>query len=214
MSGRHARSFRARDVLLPLAAAAALLCAGPALGQEEPALDVPEVAEAPRSFRIGVAGSAMLWEEAEARAPEDGALWGVDVERILFRYASVRLDLAYGAGTVRDSGSAIDVTTWLAELLLTARVAPQVLERAGVIPFLAGGVGTLVHDPEVEGLPTASQNALSWGLGVQVEPFERLGVRAEWRRYDVDLEDLSEAIDRSGLSRSASRLQATVFWIF
>ena len=214
MSRRHARSVRARGVLLPLAAGAALLLAGPAVGQEEPELDVPELAEAPRSFRIGVAGSAMLWEEADTRAPEDGALWGVDVERILFRYASVRLDLAYGTGTVRDSASAVDVTTWLAELLLTARVAPPVLERAGVIPFLAGGVGTLVHDPEAEGLPTASQNALSWGLGVQVEPFDRFGARIEWRRYDVDLEDLSDVIERSGLSRSASRLQATVFWTF
>ena len=214
MRRRHVRPALGRAALVPLAAAAALLCAGPAVGQQETEPEVPELADAPRSFRIGVAGSAMLWEEAEVRAPEDGTLWGVDVERILFRYASARLDLAYGQGSVRDGAETVDVTTWLAELVLAARIAPPALERAGVIPFLAAGVGTLVHDPEVGGLPTASQNALSWGLGVQVRPFERFGFRAEWRRYDVDLEDLSEAIERSGLSRNASRLRATAFWTF
>lgn len=212
MSARAGRA--GHGLVAVLLAAAALLAPGAAVGQEGTDLEVPELADAPRQFRIGITGSALLWEEADVRAPEDVALWGVDVERILFRYASLRLDAAYGTGSVRDSAGTADVTTWLAELVVAARIAPPALERAGVIPFLAAGVGTVVHDPDAEGLPTASQNALSWGLGVQLRPFDRFGFRAEWRRYDVDLENLFDVVERSGISRSASRLQATAFWTF
>lgn len=209
----------ARGGLVPVLGAAGLLAAtallpGDAAAQEGPEGDVPEVAEAPRQFRIGAAGSALLWEETEGRIPDDGSVWGLDVERVLFRYASLRLDAAYGAGSVRAAEDSVDVTTYLAELVLAARIAPPALERAGVIPFLAAGVGTLVHDPDREGLPTASQNALSWGFGVEAVPFDRFGFRAEWRRYDVDLENVFDAVDRSGLARNASRIQVTAFWTF
>lgn len=206
---------RAASRLAALAAAWATLLLLPtrAAAQAEP--EAPEIAEAPRQYRIGLTGSAMRWEDASERAPGDGSLWGVDVERVLFRYLGVRLDAALGTNVVRGASDSADVTTYLAELVVAARIAPPELEKEiGVVPFLAAGIGTLVHDPEPEELTTASQNALSWGLGVELTRFDGFGARAEWRRYDVDLEDLFDPLDRTGRSRRADRLQLTGYVTF
>lgn len=191
----------------------ALLLPAGAAGQAEP--EPPEIAEAPSQFRVGLTGSALLWEEAAERSPTDGSLWGVDVERVLFRYLGVRLDAALGTNRVRGTSDSVDVTSYLAEVVAAVRIAPPALEEeVGVVPFLAVGVGTLVHDPHREGLTTASQNALSWGIGFELSRFDRFGVRAEWRRYDVDVEDLFDALDRTGASRRADRLQLTGYVTF
>lgn len=173
-----------------------------------------EIAEAPRQFHLGLSVSAMSWEEADDRSPTSSSLWGASVERILFRYLAVRLDAAYGTNRVQGAADSVDVATYLAEVAAVVRIAPPSLERTGVVPFVTAGVGSLVHDPDREGLTTASQNALSWGLGVEVIPLDRFGFRAEWRRYDVDLENLFDAVDRTGVSRNADRFEATAFWTF
>ncbi len=205
-------------------AAALLLVPGSAAAQEgaeapedveaPEEVEAPEIAEAPLHFRIGLSGSAMRWEEADERRPSNGSLWGPSVERVLFRYLGVRLDAAYGTGRIRGAADTVDVKTYLAEVALVGRIAPPALDGADVVPFVTGGIGSLVHDPDREGLPTASQNALSWGLGVEALPLDRLGVRAEWRRYDADLENVFDALDRSGVSRRADRFQVTAYWTF
>lgn len=199
-------------------AVALLVVPGSAAAQEgaeaREEVEAPEIAEAPRQFRVGLSGSAMRWEEADDRSPSNGSLWGPSVERVLFRYLGVRLDATYGTGRIRGAADTVDVKTYLAEVVLVGRIAPPALDRAGVVPFVTGGIGSLVHDPDREGLSTASQNALSWGLGVEALPLDRFGLRAEWRRYDADLENVFDALDRSGVSRRADRFQVTAFWTF
>lgn len=215
------RSISPSPGLVALAAAAAVAALVSPVGAwaqegDEPqeGTGAPEIAEAPRQFHLGLTGSALLWEDAEERSPANTSLWGASVERILLRYLSVRADGAVGSNRIRGATDSVDATTYVAEVLLAARIAPPALERAGIVPFLAGGIGTVVHDPDRDGLATASQNALSWGIGLEVAPLDRFGFRAEWRRYDVDLEDLFDPLDRTGASRRADRFQATAFWTF
>lgn len=209
-----------RPATIVAGCALALLAIGqPAAGQQEPEppdavdRDEPVLVEAPRSFRIGVTGSALAWEEATTLSPEDGSLWGLDVERILFPFVAARLSAAYGTSSI-DGGSdgAVDLTAYLLEVLLQPRLAISPLEDAGVVPFGTIGIGTVVHDPDRDGLVTRSQNALSVGAGVEYLFHPRVGARAEWRHYAVQLENVFADVDRSGTDRSADRFEATLFF--
>lgn len=216
--GARRPGARAVPCLVVLAVAAALLAAGDAAAQEGRGGDGPDaeglLVEAPRPFRLAATGSALLWEEAPTRSPEDGSVWGLDVERLLLPYAFARLGGAFGTTTVVSGDRSADVNTYLAEVVVGPRLALPGLRRVGVVPFAAVGVGTVVHDPTEDGLSTRSQNAFSWGAGVEWSFRPQLGVRAEWRRYSADLEDIFAELDRTGESRDADRLQISVFWAF
>lgn len=192
--------------------AAALLAPRAAPAQEEAA--PPDMATAPRPFHLGPAVSVLTWEETEDSTLDDVTLWGLGVERLLGSILAVRLDGGFGSGTVSGQGRALDVNTYLAEVTLAVRAPLAPLNRAGVVPYAVGGAGTVVHDPSDEDLSTASQNAFSYGLGVDVRPLERFGARLEWKRYSVELEDLLDPIDRSGTNRDADRFQAALYWAF
>lgn len=201
-----------------VALAAALLAAGPAAGQQgasgEPDAEAPAMAEAPRSFHLGPSVSVVSWEDDGGPAYDDVTLWGIDVERLVASFLAVRLDGGYGRGEVTGGGRTVELNSYLAELALAIRPTVPPLARAGVAPYVVAGLGTVVHDPANEDLSTASQNALSWGLGVEVEPLDRFGARLEWRRYEVDLENLLDPADRTGTSRAADRLQLSLYWTF
>ena len=51
----------------------------------------PEIAPAPRQFRLGLTGGGLFWNASTSRAPRDAGAFGLDVERILVRYLSLRL---------------------------------------------------------------------------------------------------------------------------
>lgn len=218
MSGRPRGPLAAALVALLLAAAGALLAPGEAVAQEGEDVgegeDEPILVEAPRPFRLSASGSALLWEEAATRSPEDGSLWGLEVERLLLRWAFVRLGGAFGTTTVSSGDRAADVNTYLFEVVGGARLAFGELRRIGVVPFVAAGVGSMVHDPRPEGLVERSQNSFTWGLGAEWSLRPDLGVRAEWRRYAVDLQDVFSQVDRTGEGRDADRFQLSVFWAF
>lgn len=208
---------RALTVLAAVVAAAGafLPASAPASAQQEGGAQAEEMlVEAPRPFRVGATASALLWEEAATRSPDDGALWGLDVERLLLRWAFARLGTAFGTSTVTGADRSVDVNTYLLEVVAGPRLALPALRRAGVVPFAEIGVGSVVHDPKVDGLTTRSQNAFSWGGGVEWSFRPELGVRAEWRRYSASLEDVFADLDRTGETRDADRLQITVFWAF
>lgn len=170
--------------------------------------------EAPRPYRIGVTGSALVWEDAATRSPSDGSLWGLDVERTLFRYASVRLGGAFGTTTLESVEQSADANTYLLEVMVGPRLALPTLLEAGVIPFGTVGLASIVHDPAPDGLLARSQNAFSWGAGVEWSFLPRLGLRAEWRSYAADLENVFDPADRTGQGRDADRFQATLHWSF
>lgn len=209
--GGRARGRRAALAAVALSLAAAL-AAPPATARAQG--EEGYLVDAPRPYRIGVTGSALLWEEAATRSPSDGSLWGLDVERTLFRYASVRLGAAYGTTTLENAGRSADADTYVLEVLVGPRLALPSLQEAGVVPFGTVGLGSVVHDPSPGGLVARSQNAFSWGGGVEWRFLPRLGLRAEWRSYTADLENVFDPVDRTGESRDADRFQATLHWSF
>lgn len=209
--GRAVRVLAAAAVL----AAAFLAAAGPAEAQQDPDDEAraPETAEAPTPFRLGPTVSLLSWEDG-ASTLDDVTLWGLAVEREVASFLAVRLDGGFGTGSLTDGDRTVGLSSYLAELALSVRPPIPPLARIGVEPYAVGGLGTVVHDPDDDELPTASQNALSWGIGVAVRPLDRLGARLEWRRYDVDLENLLDPTDRTGTGRRLDRFQAAFFWTF
>lgn len=201
-------------LLVLLLAPAAALPAQEAAGTGEQAERGPLLVEAPRQFRVTATGGALAWEDASTRSPDDGGLWGVDVERILFPYLSARLGGAFGTSSIAATDRSVDVDTYVVEVLLEPRLALPALLEAGLVPFGTVGVGTVVHDPDAPGLITRSQNAFAYGLGAEYLFLPRFGVRAEWRRYSVELENVFDQVDRTGETRDADRFQVGVFWTF
>lgn len=211
-TGSGGRTAAAALVLL----AVTLLAAGPAAAQEDPGAEpeAPDMAAAPTPFHLGPSVSVLSWEETGDATLEDATLWGLDVERMLTSFLAVRLDGGFGKGEVTEDGRTVELNTYLFELALALRLPVAPLARVGVTPYAVAGLGTVVHDPTAAELNTASQNALSYGLGVDVQPFERFGARLEWRRYSVDREKLLDPTDRTGTSRDADRFQASLYWAF
>lgn len=196
------------------ASLAALAVAVPAGAQEEPAMP-----DAPTQFRLSLSGSGLLWGGEGELRPGDLTVWGIDLERLLFRHASVRVAAGYGRGSVAGPSRSTDVGTYLVEVVGVGRLAVGPLHEETLIPFAVLGIGTIVHDPAAEDLTTRSQNALAVGGGVEgglaaLGGPPALGLRVEWRRYEVNLENLFDRTDRSGRSRSADRIVATFFWKF
>lgn len=217
MRGRPSGTLAGALLALALAAPGALLAGGEAAAQEgEDAGGAvePILVEAPRPFRLSASASALLWEDAATRSPEDGSLWGLEVGRHVLRWAFVRLGGAFGTTTVTSGGRSADANTYLVEVVGGPRLALRELRRIGVVPFAAVGVGSVVHDPRPDGLVDRSQNAFTWGGGVEGSLGPELGVRAEWRRYSVDLQDIFDRVDRTGEGRDADRFQLSVFWAF
>lgn len=200
---------------------AVLLVAAPgsALGQEaaEPAMAAP-----PAQFRVGATAGVLAWPDGSDRAPDDRSLWGVELERLLLPQLSIRMDASYGTATIVSPDDAVGADAYLLEVTAVGRGTFATLERIGVIPFATLGLGSLVHDPDRDDLGTVSQNALTWGAGVEAPSLAvtgasrlaPLGVRLAWRRYQVELENVFDPLDRAGRTHHANRFSITAFWAF
>lgn len=214
--GRCPPWFRSFAACLILVGAAG---AGPLAGQT-PDPDAPEVqeeppmAEAPRSFRLSVTGSALMWAEDGPGVPGDGSLWGLDLEHAISPYLSFRLGAAYGRSDVSGPSASFGLVGFLAEIVATGRLALPDLREAGVVPFGSIGVGSLVLDPDADDNPTRSQNAFILGTGIDVRLSESIGARGEWRHYDINLNNLLEPTDPSGTGRRANRILGSLYWKF
>jgi hypothetical protein len=174
----------------------------------------PETPPAPHQFRIGPSAGALLWNGSAVRTPDDVATWGLQVERVLFRYLSVRFDASYLAERLREGGDSANIHGYLLELSAVPRLALGPLVRAGVVPFAEVGIGSLVFDPGPAGLPTRSQNSFALGAGVEVRLARRVGGRVQWRHYTVKLQSLFDAADLTSVSRRANRITAGLYWTF
>lgn len=202
-------------VLVTLAAAPVAVDA-----QEEPG--DPGMATAPVQFRVGVTGSHLGWSGGGQTTPDDGGLWGLELERLLLPAAAIRLEASHGTTTLVSFDDAVDARTYLLGVTGVARLALDPLESVGLVPFGTLGVGSVVHDPDRDDLTTASQNTLTWGAGLEARPFARtaasrlapVGLRVEWRRYQVELENVFDPVDLTSRTRHANRVSASLFWAF
>lgn len=175
----------------------------------------PPMAEAPLPFKLALSASGLRWSDVAGRPKIDaGALLGVDVERQLVRYLSVRFGFAVGSSAASDSARSTDLTQYLmgVSAQLAADLGP--FRRAGAVPFFDFGFASVVHDPSDPSLGTRSQNAFSFGAGLDASLSPRFGIRGEWRHYRVDLEDVFASTSRSGRNRGADRWMATLYWRF
>jgi hypothetical protein len=210
--------------ILPAVALALLFSGGPLRAQasardsaasaDSAAAYGPEVPPAPRQFRLGVTGGALLWNGSATRTPRNASIWGLDIGRKLGRYLSFRLDLAYTPERVVDGADSTDVHGYLIDIVAEPRLAVDPLLRAGVVPFGEVGLGTLVFDPSQSGLPTRSQNAIVLGGGVEAILSSRWGGRVEWRHYSVQMQSLFDVTNLDAVGRGANRVTASLFWTF
>lgn len=173
------------------------------------------MAEAPDRFRIAPSVSWLSWEEG---APEvaGAALLGLDLESRVAPYLGFRLDGSRGRTEIVGADRSVDAIQWMAELAAVLRASFAPLERSGVVPFGVVGAGTVVHDPDADDLITRSQTAVSWGGGLEVDPgiHRNVAVRLEWRRSEVQLEEMFVPTERDATGRSANRLIGTLSWAF
>lgn len=209
-------SVLAGATLLSVAALLAPVGAGAQAPAGEPpdGAEAPEMADAPEAYRLGPTATHLTWAEGSGPTPDDGTLLGLDVERLLDSFLAMRLGLAHGSGSIAGDGQEEDVGAYMVDLSLVVRAPLSGLARAGVVPYAAGGIGTVVHDPAADSLSTASQNTLSYGLGVDFRALDRFGARLEWRRHEVNLENVFDPVDRTGRPRAANRFQASLYWAF
>lgn len=167
------------------------------------------MARAPADFAVAASVARASWKPRRgASTVEDGLLAGGDLESRASRFLAFRLLFAYGSTRIAGPDGSASTRQYLAELSVVGRAAFGSLRRIGVVPFVDAGAGTLVHDPAAEELITRSQTVLSWGGGLDValgadSPF---GVRVEWRRAEVQMENLFVPRDREAVERAVDRV--------
>jgi len=174
----------------------------------------PETPPAPYQFRLGLSASRIAWGGSTTRSPENAWTWGLDVERILLPYVSLRFGASYLPERVVQGADATDVHGYLVEVAAEPRLALPSLRRVGVIPFATIGIGSMIFDPATDALPTRSQNTFLVGGGIEVRLGPRWGGRLEWRHEHVDLQSLFDATALGSVSDHADRVGATLYWTF
>lgn len=229
MDGRPTRAAVIAGTLAGLLAPLLLPAAAPA----QEGIEGPEertMADAPKQFRLSAAGGWVEWTasgRAEQQDVEGAAAWGLDLETRVHPLLSFRFGGAYGRTTISglDTGGrprSVETTQYLLELVAEPRLSVGPLRDAGVVPFGLAGFGSVVHDPRNEPgefdppLTTRSQGSLIYGAGLDLSPgfLGRLGARAEWRRAEVQMQDLFAVTSREGTSRTSDRFMGTVYWSF
>ncbi len=188
------------------------------------------MADAPNQFAASAVGGWMGWDDpgtADGQEVEGGSLLGVELETRVSRYVHFRLGAAYGRASItgpdpEGASRTVDANQIVLELAATPRLSVGPLRRSGVVPFGVLGAGSVVHDPRTEpgqfdpALPTRSQGSLVYGAGVEVAPpaLGDVGIRAEWRRAQVQLQNPFEPTSLEGTARGSSRFMGSVHWSF
>lgn len=173
--------------------------------------------EAPFQFRIGPTVGVLSWREPSppgGQRIDDAPLWGLDVASVVGRWAAFRLGGAVGPTSISLGDAEMDAVQYLADVAVEGRLAVDPLVERGVVPYLAVGVGTVVHDPAPDSLVSRSQSTFSWGAGVEARILDRIGARAEWRRVQGELQSAFDPVDRAGSTRFADRWFLGAFWVF
>lgn len=194
--------------------------------------EAPAMADAPTQFRVAPYAGRLSWSDptapaAEPEAPGPGAValdgsgvYGVQLESRLVPYLGFRLGASYGTSEAAAPGAGpVEVNQVLGEVSTVLRLALPTMRRAGVVPFGTAGLGTVVHDPKTPDgrqLITRSQTGFLFGAGVDADlpGVSRAGLRVEWQRAEVQLENLLDPADRSSVNREADRFVGALTWAF
>lgn len=183
--------------------------------QDAESVRPPPMPDAPRQFKLAAALSVQRWGDAAGRGEvDDSWLYGLEVERLLIDFLSIRLSGAYGRGSVAGASGEVDLNQYLVDLALLGRLAIEPLASAGVIPYAGVLGGSIVHDPVERDLRTRSQTALGFGAGTEVRLTDRLGLHLDWRHLFVELEDILNPESREAVQVEVDRASAGLFWRF
>jgi hypothetical protein len=83
-------------------------------------------------------------------------------------------------------------------------------------PFIAATIGASRFEPGLDGVDSETFFSFSFGVGLQIRPDERFGIRLEARGYGTLLESDSELFCRSDSEGGvcAIRVEGTMLWQF
>lgn len=201
-----------------LVAVLLLTLAPAAAGQQPVPADEPVAADeplvrAPFQFRVGPSAGVLMWNGG-TQGIDDAGLFGVDLASVVARYLGFRVSGGIGTTAMERGEQRTDAIQYVAEVLVEGRIAVGPLWERGVVPFVAAGGGSVIHDPSESDLVSRSQSAFVWGAGVDVGIADRFGVRAEWRRMTADLQNIFDPPDLEGSTRKADRLIGSLYWAF
>lgn len=187
-------------------------------------------ADAPDQFRLSALGGWMDWGAPDAageQAMEASSAWGLDLETRVHPLLAFRLGAAYGRTEITRTefggpSRSVEANQIVLELVAEPRLAVGPLRETGVVPFGIVGLGSVIHDPDTEqgefepALTTRSQGSVVYGGGLEVEPpaLGDFGARVEWRRADVQVQNIFTPTSREGTSRTSDRIVGTVYWKF
>ncbi|MGD2068484.1 MAG: outer membrane beta-barrel protein [Gemmatimonadota bacterium] len=215
---------RGRWALLLAAVSTALVvtAAGPALRlpssglAAQEALADPPMPEAPKRLRVDLAVGGFDWDEDEALPEVEGVvIWGAELETLVHPLLSFRLGVGYGRPEIRSDQDRLSADQYMVELLANLRAPLGAMGEAGVVPFLTGGYGSVVHVPrDRDDLITKNQSAYVFGAGVEYDALADVGFRAEWRRTRVEFIDVFEPEDRDAVMRDVDRWVLGAYWKF
>jgi len=206
-------SFRPglRCVIAPLSA---LLLSGLAAASASAQEDPPMPGLEPR-FSLAVGGTSWVWDDAPAGSASvgDETSIALDLESRLTSWLAFRLGGSYGRPSLRLDEDEVGANQYHVEVVGVLK-APWPLEAWRVTPFVDGGWGSLVHDPRRDGLTTKNQSMWLYGAGVEWDALPRLGIRAAWRRAEVELSNVFDPLERDSVTVDADRWMWGVYWRF
>lgn len=185
------------------------------LAAQEPLAD-PPMPGAPKRLRVDLAVGGFDWDENGALPQVEGVvIWGAELETLVHPLLSFRLGVGYGRPEIRSGQDRLSADQYIVELLANLRAPFGAPGRAGVVPFLTGGYGSVVHVPRDRGdLITKNQSAYVFGAGVEYDALADVGFRAEWRRTRVEFIDVFDPEDRDAVMRDVDRWVLGAYWKF
>lgn len=188
------------------------------LGRPDPtrAQDEPAMPEAPHQYKLGAWAGGQVWGSSGMFPAEidDHPVIGLDVERLLVRFASLRFGVGYASTSATDGDTSIDLATYVFDFDLRGRLAFEPLRSAGITPIVLVSAGAVVHDPDGSDRRTRSQTALGAGGAVELNLTARVGAQADWRHLWVNLEDAFDPTSRESEQVDADRFTVGLYWRF
>lgn len=180
------------------------------------AQDEPAMPEAPRQYKLGAWAGGQVWGSSGTfpSTIEDHAVFGLEVERLLIRFASLRFGAGYASTSATDGETSIDLATYVFDFDLRGRLAFEPLRSAGITPIVLVSAGAVVHDPDGSDRRTRSQTALGAGGAVELDLAARIGAQAGWRHLWVNLENAFDPTSRESEQVEADRFTVGLYWRF
>ncbi|MDT8340581.1 MAG: porin family protein [Longimicrobiales bacterium] len=181
--------------------------------------DDPAMPEAPPRFSLLLGAGVWRWDAAPAGtgSVDDATGLALELETRLTPWLAFRLGGGLAApsieGTGAEAGDRLDADQYHVEVDAVLR-APWPLARWRVTPYMLGGVGSVIHDPDRDGLGTRNQSLWTVGAGAEWDALERVGVRFDWRHAQVELGDIFDPLERDSATVGADRWSLGAYWRF